>query len=155
MGTARGMDRPVVISTKIVHENVDGEVIAINLDSGNYYSLRGTAAEIWDRVAEGLTSEELLLELGAAHATSRDELEEAVEKFFSELIAEGLLTAATSDGFQAASNGNRESGSKSAGQAGFQPPVFEKFSEMQDFLLMDPIHEVDATGWPNRREPDE
>jgi hypothetical protein len=32
----------------------------------------------------------------------------------------------------------------------FQPPVLESYSDMQDILLLDPIHEVDdKAGWPN------
>ena len=30
----------------------------------------------------------------------------------------------------------------------FQPPVLQKFRDMQDLLLMDPIHDVDEAGWP-------
>jgi hypothetical protein len=31
----------------------------------------------------------------------------------------------------------------------FEPPKFTKFNDMQNLLLSDPIHDVDATGWPN------
>jgi hypothetical protein len=30
----------------------------------------------------------------------------------------------------------------------FSPPVLQKFSDMQELLLVDPIHEVKAEGWP-------
>ena len=32
----------------------------------------------------------------------------------------------------------------------FAQPQFEKFTDMQGFLLLDPIHETDSSGWPYR-----
>jgi hypothetical protein len=32
--------------------------------------------------------------------------------------------------------------------AAFQPPTLRKYTDMQDLLLIDPIHEVDDLGWP-------
>ncbi|HEY9704008.1 MAG TPA: PqqD family protein, partial [Allocoleopsis sp.] len=31
----------------------------------------------------------------------------------------------------------------------FAQPLLEKYTDMQDLLLLDPIHEVDEIGWPN------
>lgn len=32
----------------------------------------------------------------------------------------------------------------------FQPPALESYTDMQDLLLLDPIHEVDEMGWPQK-----
>ena len=33
----------------------------------------------------------------------------------------------------------------------FSAPVVETFADLQDLIVLDPVHEVDATaGWPNR-----
>jgi hypothetical protein len=32
----------------------------------------------------------------------------------------------------------------------FGQPVLEKFTDMADLLLLDPIHEVGEAGWPQR-----
>ena len=34
--------------------------------------------------------------------------------------------------------------------AGEAAPGFEKYTDMHELLLLDPIHEVDERGWPNR-----
>jgi len=39
-----------VNSPTVVSETVDGEVIMIHLDTGNYYSLRSTGSLIWDAI---------------------------------------------------------------------------------------------------------
>ena len=33
-----------------------------------------------------------------------------------------------------------------------KPPVLNKYTDMQDLLLIDPIHDVEAHGWPAKRE---
>ena len=42
----------VTVNPQVLHESIDGEVIAIDLATGNYYSLRGSGADIW-RIADG------------------------------------------------------------------------------------------------------
>ena len=37
-----------VNSPHVIHETIDGEVIVINLASGNYYSVKGAGADVWD-----------------------------------------------------------------------------------------------------------
>ena len=37
----------------VIHETLDGEVIVVNLDTGTYYSIPGTGAEIWTLVDQG------------------------------------------------------------------------------------------------------
>ena len=33
----------------------------------------------------------------------------------------------------------------------FSPPVVEKYTDMQDLVLLDPVHEVDERGWPHAK----
>jgi len=39
--------------------------------------------------------------------------------------------------------------------APFVLPVLERYTDMQELLLIDPIHDVDETGWPRRKEQSE
>jgi len=34
----------------------------------------------------------------------------------------------------------------------FRPPTVAVYSDMEDLLLLDPIHDVDETGWPVRAD---
>ena len=36
----------------------------------------------------------------------------------------------------------------------FEFPIIEKFTDMQELLLLDPIHEVDEKGWPHQAAED-
>ena len=40
----------------VVSETIDGEVIVIHLERGSYFSLRDTAAELWELVEQGCAS---------------------------------------------------------------------------------------------------
>jgi hypothetical protein len=35
--------------------------------------------------------------------------------------------------------------------APFTPPALTKFTDMQDLLLLDPIHDVGSGGWPAKK----
>jgi hypothetical protein len=65
-----------------------------------------------------------------------------VANFVTELIAEGLVVEAS----------DRERGELPAldvGDGRLDVPLIEKFTDMEDLLLLDPVHDVDARGWPH------
>ena len=137
------------LSAQVLHETIDGEVIVIDLGTGTYYSLRGTAAEVWGLVVRfpGVAASELAHVLAARYGNGTGDIEAAVAQFVSALHDEGLLQAlngtapATTVEPSAASNG------EPAGT--FAPPVLEKYTDMQDLVLIDPVHEVSGAGWPH------
>lgn len=117
----------------VVDESVDGEVLIVHLGTGTYYSSRGAGDGAWQMLASGRTPAESAGPLGQSEA--------AVREFLAELVAEGLLRP-------------REAGLDGAPglQAVPGPLVLEKYTDMQELLLLDPIHDVDdEAGWPNAR----
>ncbi len=68
----------------------------------------------------------------------------ALATFGAELAAEALLLESDADADVAATI---ELPPETAGQV-WEVPKFEKFTDMQDLLLFDPIHEVQPSGWP-------
>ncbi|HXG75979.1 MAG TPA: PqqD family protein [Gaiellaceae bacterium] len=143
MGAAR-----VELHPQVLHESIDGEVIAIDLATGTYYSLRGSAAEIWSviQTAPGVSPQEISDALERRYAGSGGELAHEVTEFVAELVAEGLVRPV---------EGERPRNGRAAldGVAGtvhpFQAPRLEKYTDMQDLVLLDPVHEVGGGGWPH------
>jgi hypothetical protein len=132
-------------SARVVHETVDGEVILVALRSGNYYSLRGSGADIWALLERGATEREVVLELESRYAPEPG-LAESVRDLLGELAAEELVEREPApDG--ASPNGRASDGAPS-GTGVFPPPVLEKYTDMRDYLLIDPLHDVDERGWP-------
>jgi len=136
----------------IVHEIFeDKEAAIINLKSGNYYSLDPVGAFIWARIESGATVGEIVEEIFSRYDGNVVDVTTEMNRFLEALQAEELIvptadTPPQSDGqrVKIAANGN-------GGKAAFTPPVLERYNDMQELLLLDPIHEVDDTGWPNRK----
>jgi hypothetical protein len=127
----------------VVHETVDGEVIAIDLDNGSYYSLAGSAPAIWKLLARGVTEPEirdaLAVKFEAGAETIRAEVSALLEK-----LGESGLVVSTED---APGEPVAEPGVDGP-KAPFEPARFERYTDMKDYFLLDPIHEVDTAGWP-------
>jgi Coenzyme PQQ synthesis protein D (PqqD) len=127
-----------------MHETIEGEVILIALDTGTYYSLRESGADVWAGIEQGAAEGEILEALAQRYDASPEEMRPAVGTLLAELEAEGLVEEA--EGGPAGAVELPEAGN---GSRPFSAPVLEKHTDMQDLILIDPVHEVDARGWPH------
>jgi coenzyme PQQ synthesis protein D (PqqD) len=134
-----------VNSPNVIHETIDGEVILIDLKTGTYYSLRGVGAAIWQGIVRGADTEQIAGDLQSRYDATEDQTAAAVDNLVAELEREGLIRGDDGGGepaqVPAAANG-------AVPQLPFEPPSLEKHTDMQDLILLDPVHEVGAEGWP-------
>jgi len=141
-------DRLKINEPTIVHENIDGETVILNLDSGNYYSVVDAGADIWGYIEKGAPVSEILPLIRENYACTGNE-EDAVNSFLDNLQQEGLVIAADNKMNASLLSQNWKEQIKAREiKTDFIAPVLSKYTDMQDLLLLDPIHEVDATGWP-------
>lgn len=133
---------------KVIQETFDDEVVIINLDSGNYYSLDKVGAEIWGLIEQGTTTGEMIETIARRYEGECLEVEKAVAQFLSELEQENLIAPITAPQAKG-KHGIVPELETAVGQPRFDAPVLHKFTDMQELLLLDPIHEVDETGWPH------
>ncbi|MEO8586867.1 MAG: PqqD family protein [Acidobacteriota bacterium] len=129
---------------KVAYEAFDGEIVAVNLETGSYYSLRGTAAEFFRLAAAGASVPEITDVFAERHGADPGGVREGIAPFVDELLREGLLVPRAA-GVSPAPFPPLE---RAPVTGPFALPRLEKFTDMQDLLLLDPIHEVDETGWP-------
>lgn len=132
-------------SPDVIQETVDGEALIIHTPSGTYYSLEGTGERVWNALLSGHTPDEIAVAYADAGQGDRDSVIEAVSLFARELQDEKLIIP----GDQAVTPEptRRQDGP-------FSSPVLQRYTDMQELLLVDPIHEVDPqAGWPERRDP--
>ena len=127
----------------VVHEMVDGEVIAIDLGNGSYYSLAGSAPAIWDLLAAGATEAEICEALAARFEADAATIRAEVSTLLEKLGESGLVVS----GADVASEPVVMDGGDGAKDP-FEPPRLERYTDMKDYFLLDPIHEVDTAGWP-------
>ena len=138
--------RYAVKAPRVVYEVFNDEVVVLDLESGSYYSMRASAAWIFRAAADGASPGAIAASFARGgddrgHA-DRADMPATVGAFLDSLVSEGLLVPQPV-------NGAPPAPLELPGDAGpFTPPRFEKFTDMQDLLLLDPIHDVDETGWP-------
>jgi hypothetical protein len=127
----------------VVHENIEGEVVIIAFDTGTYYSLGGVGAAIWGALDRGLAADAIVAEVRSGYHCEGHDVTADVHGLIARLKGEQLIVPASPDaaGTAAGSGGG-------AGALPYVAPVLQTFTDMQALLLLDPIHEVDATGWP-------
>jgi hypothetical protein len=141
-----------VSAPHVIHEAIEGEVIVINLATGTYYSLRGSAAEAWELIKrpEGVRAGQLVSELAARFDAPPSDVRSSFEPFLAELTTEGLVVWANGAPPRGDDPVEVAGGGVSDGKLAFELPRLEKFTDMQELVLLDPVHEVDQVGWPAR-----
>lgn len=70
---------------------IDGEIVLLNLSNGTFFSLTGTAAEIWPLLDGARTRDELLDELAEVHGETAAAIAEDVDAFLAQLAGAGFL----------------------------------------------------------------
>jgi hypothetical protein len=125
----------------VVAELFETEVVVIHLERGTYYSLTGAACQLWPLLAAGLDAEALVQSLGALGpdwAGAAGEL----HGFIALLLAEELVRADAGESLAPVAP---------PPPAAYQPPRLEKFTDMEELIALDPVHDVAASeGWPLR-----
>jgi hypothetical protein len=138
-----GETRFRIDAENVVHEMVDGEVIAIDLSNGSYYSLAGSGPAIWGLLARGATESEICDGLAGRFDADAETIRGEVSTLLGQLGESGLVVS-TDD---AGTNPVVEAGDGDS-KVPFESPRLERYTDMKDYFLLDPIHEVDTTGWP-------
>jgi len=127
----------------VTSERFDDEVVLVNFDSGRYHSLRGSAVPLWQWLATGASLDVLITSAQQSFEGDGEAIATAVRTFISDLEREHLIVPAAGN--------HSDSPLECLERQPFQAPVLSTFSDMQELLLLDPIHEVDEAGWPVAR----
>lgn len=136
------VDRPSVVS-----ECIDGEAVILDLRRGLYFSIRGTGALIWAGVEAGLDAAVIAHSVAVAFPDAKEHAVAATETFLAELVEQNLVIPGPEP--------HPVHVDLLAHDGVFRTPVLERYSDMEDLLLLDPIHDVEAAGWPQRRADSE
>lgn len=129
------------ISTSVMHERLDGEVIALDMATGKYFSMSGSAADVWYLLPFKNELPELQLSLKVAYP---DEVAfEGLTEFVSELKEWGLVLA---------SQLNYEKGitpeiPDDYVRGSWMKPKIFSYDDLSDLILIDPVHDTSDEGW--------
>jgi hypothetical protein len=130
----------------VTHETIDGEAVIINLDSGNYYSLVEVGSFIWGLVDQGASATEVQNLVLQTYQGDAADVDRGVQDLLAQLQHENLIVPV--DGAEVFDLDRALSSNNGHEKPLFNAPLLHKYSDMQELLLLDPIHDVDDTGWP-------
>jgi hypothetical protein len=120
----------------VLAEVFGDEAVVVQLRTGAYYALDAAATELWTRLWQGAT-------LGSALDGLDDDARTMFAALVRYLVQEELIELAAVV----------PELTPGAGDA-LRYPGIEKFTDMEDLLVLDPIHDIDldGSGWPTVAE---
>lgn len=131
-------------SPDVIHETVDHEALVIHTPSGAYFSLQGTAEYVWNALLSGYSTAEIASAYADSTEVDSAQTHAAIDQYVKELVDHALILP---------TDQQVELQTLPPAPHSFSAPTVQKFTDMQELLLVDPIHEVDPqAGWPQRRE---
>lgn len=123
-------------------ELFDGEVVIAHYGTGLYYSVSRSGALIWQALRHGLSTRETADWLAGHFPAAAGDLPAQVEAFVGALMDKGLIAEVETR--------DRSGALPEVAPGTWQEPAVESFDDLQELLLLDPVHDVTEAGWPHR-----
>jgi hypothetical protein len=138
----------------VMWDEIGGEIVAINLGTGHYFSLRDTAHDAFRAFAHGASLPQVV-DLVADGVADPAVISADLEAFVEELVtAELVEPRAPDDPPPDGAPWLEGTDDRGAAARAYAPPRLETYTDLEDLMLLDPVHDVDGTGWPSaQREP--
>lgn len=140
--------RFTIFDNNIISDVFGEEAVLVNLETGVYYSLRGSAAQIWIRLINQYSPHEIIADLIQIYKVDENVLKSDINQFFSKLLEDKIIKVALETEKRPIGFNSKEI------LVSYSSPVLEIFSDMQEILLLDPVHDVDKAGWPISKNSD-
>ena len=134
---------------RFAHETIDGETMIIDTIRGHLIIAGGGGSFILECIRGGTSRDNLLHEIAGRYG---HEYGASAQRFVDELMAAGVLTE-TERGRESSRLGPHPVPPNGLGlgwPTRLAPPVIERYEDIAEIIAMDPIHDVDASGWPRK-----
>jgi hypothetical protein len=139
----------LINAPKVVDEVFEDEIIVINFDNGDYFSLRASAIDIWKGIKLLHSAGTIAKQISQKYDITEEEAYSTVVSLIDNFLNENLINT-----HEKSEKENDIPSEITVEKLSFEAPIFEKFTDMNDLLLLDPVHDVDEKGWPHIN-PDE
>lgn len=120
----------------VASQTLEGETILIHFDTGSYFSCNAAGTAVLEALSAGLLPRKILELLPDPTGN--------LAQFIQSLVDEALIVESTGAG---------ATDIDTSKLVRMDSPSLEKFTDLQEMLLLDPIHEVDTGGWPVKAAP--
>jgi len=135
--------------SSLVDEDFAPDWVIVDLNNGQYYCLNESAGFIWVTLKSGAMSlEQIYHELSHRFMLDASTARAEIESFVLLMEKADLLVV---DREATIGKLPTETSAPKTAQAPWVIPSFTSYKELEDLILIDPIHEVnDQTGWPHQ-----
>lgn len=129
--------------SRIVYEVLNSEVIVIDFNTGNYFALIHVAKLIWQFLEKEVSAQQMVQILAGAFRCEPDIISNDLKNFLEELDRNGLIEQVEGPTMGQPPEFNIDGWE-------YNHPNLETYTDVQNLLLLNPIHEVAEGGWPEK-----
>jgi len=131
----------ILNTSNISQERLDGEVVVISFNTGKYFSAKGPAADLFWLLEKGI-DQSLWTSILSENFSNFANVDSGITEFLSAGVAEELFVPLESP--------SREIPTLPMDyvRTAWETPKLVVFEDLQDLLLLDPIHDTSLEGWP-------
>jgi hypothetical protein len=129
-------------SPPIIHETIDEETLVVDLDSGSYYHLVSSGAYVWRLLESGLDEAAAGAAIADHYGLDTTEARAEVDDLVADLVKHALIVVTDES--------PRSVETPPAPTKPYVRAALTIHTDMQELLLLDPVHDVDETGWPTK-----
>ena len=132
----------------VMSEILDGEAVIVDLRTGRYHGAQGVAATAWSVLGRVADLGTIVREVSVVHAPVPIDVEVRISAFIDQLLAAELIVEVAGSAVSPTAESAR-----SVSPSPWNDPVLESHNDLEDLLLLDPVHDVGADGWPQVAPP--
>jgi hypothetical protein len=130
---------------EVVLERLGNEIVIISFNSGRYYSAKGLATDILLLIENKVPAAKWEMKLNNYYS-SEVLGKKKIRKFLETLIENNLCI-----GIEELKESNYELPIDLQREQ-FDEPIIKIYDDLQDIIMVDPIHDTSLEGWPEKSE---
>ena len=128
---------------RFVDESLDGEALIMDMVTGTYYTCLGPSTVAWDALKGGADTGDVASLVASMYGVEPADVARDLDGFVAELLAEEMLVVA--DG--APPTAGPVPPTTPPGP--YEPMRLERYTDLADLILLDPVQDVSGAGWPH------
>jgi hypothetical protein len=130
---------------EVVLERLGNEIVIISFNSGRYYSAKGLATDILLLIENKVPAAKWEMKLNNYYSSEVLD-KKKIRKFLETLIENNLCI-----GIEELKELNYELPIDLQREQ-FDEPIIKIYDDLQDIIMVDPIHDTSLEGWPEKSE---
>jgi TPP-dependent 2-oxoacid decarboxylase len=128
---------------------MDGEVIAVHIGHGHYFSFVDLASPVFCALACGVDVDEIDKAIKAISADSPPASVPILLDWINRLVDEDLVVL-NDDNSTENQNEEKDQWLSAIRSCKSRNLTFERFTDIEALLALDPVHDISSAGWPSR-----